>query len=99
MGPSQFIPSTWKSYEKRVASAMGVTTADPWNAKHAITATAFYMKDLGAAAQTYAAERKAAAQYYAGGSWATLGLSYAASVLSFAEQYQENIDFLKENNL
>ncbi|HVY72497.1 MAG TPA: lytic murein transglycosylase [Candidatus Paceibacterota bacterium] len=99
MGPSQFIPSTWKSYENRIEVATGSAVADPWKAGDAIMATALYMKDLGAGAQTYSAERKAAAQYYAGSNWATLGISYANSVLSFADQYQQNINFLKDNNL
>jgi hypothetical protein len=86
-------------YENRIESLTGDAVADPWDAQDAVMATALYMKDLGAASQTYSAERKAAAQYYAGSSWASLGLSYAASVLSFAEQYQTNIDFLKDNNL
>lgn len=99
MGPSQFIPSTWKIYENRIEAATGSAVADPWKAGDAVMATAIYMKDLGAAAQTYSAERKAAAQYYAGSNWATLGISYANSVLSFADQYQTNINFLKDNNL
>lgn len=99
MGPSQFIASTWKSYEKRIEAATGDSVANPWDAKDAVMATALYMKDLGAGAQTYSAERKAAAQYYAGSSWATLGLGYASSVLNFADQYQQNIDFLTQNNL
>ncbi len=96
MGPSQFIPSTWAGYEARVAVAMGVATANPWNAKHAFTATAFFVKDLGAGAGTYSAEREAAARYYAGGGWATYGLGYADSVLSHAAAFQTDIDFLKD---
>lgn len=98
MGPSQFIASTWKSYAARIAAATGDPVADPWSAKDAIMATALYMKDLGAGAQTYSAERKAAAQYYAGGSWATLGISYANSVLKFADTYQTNIDCVNDNS-
>ena len=94
MGPSQFIPSTWKLYEARIAAAVGVGTPDPWNPKHAIMATALYMQQLGAAAQTPSAEQKAAAQYYAGSYWRTRGMGYASSVLSFATQYQKDIDFL-----
>jgi peptidoglycan hydrolase CwlO-like protein len=52
MGPSQFIPSTWKMYESRLKSALGVSTPDPWNAKHAIMATALFLKDLGASKGT-----------------------------------------------
>lgn len=97
MGPSQFIPSTWKMYEQRLAAALNVSTPDPWNAKHAIMATALYLKDLGAWKGTYSAEREAAARYYAGGNWQRSGLKYAASVLSHAQKYQDDIDFLKEN--
>ena len=95
MGPSQFIASTWKGLEPRLAESLGVSTPDPWIPKHAIMATAMFLKDLGASARTYTAERQAAGRYYAGGNWATLGLGYAASVLAYAEEYQENIDFLK----
>ncbi len=97
MGPSQFIPSTWKTYQSRIAAAVGVSLADPWNAKHAITATALYLQDLGAAKQTYSAEREAAGRYYAGSGWATRGLGYANSVLAHAEKFQTDINFLKEN--
>ena len=95
MGPSQFIPSTWKLYQGRPAAALGVPAADPWIPKHAIMATSLFLKDLGAGAHTYTTEREAAGRYYAGGNWATLGLGYAASVLAYATEYQENIDFLK----
>lgn len=97
MGPSQFIPSTWKSYQSKIAAAVGVSLPDPWNPQHAIMATALFLRDLGAAKQTYSAEREAAARYYAGASWARNGLGYAGSVLSFATKYQEDIDFLKDN--
>lgn len=97
MGPSQFIPSTWKLYEARIASAVGTGTPDPWVAKHAIMATALYLQALGAGLQSPSAERKAAAQYYAGSYWQTRGMGYAASVLSFAQKYQQDINFLKEN--
>ncbi len=97
MGPSQFIASTWKSYEGRVAAATGSSVGDPWKASHAVMAMGLYLKDLGANKQTYSAEREAAARYYAGGNWAKSGLGYAASVLGFATKYQKDIDFLKEN--
>jgi hypothetical protein len=66
MGPSQFIPATWEQYASRIARAVGVTIADPWNPRHAITATALYLSDLGAGAKTYTAERSAACKYYSG---------------------------------
>jgi peptidoglycan hydrolase CwlO-like protein len=95
MGPSQFIPSTWIGMESRIASTLGVKTPNPWNPEHAIMATAVFMRDLGASAQTYSAEQQAAGRYYAGGNWASLGLGYAKSVLNHATTFQENIDFLE----
>lgn len=94
MGPTQFIPSTWKGYEGRIAKAYGVSVGDPWNPEHAIMATAMFLQDLGAGRGGYTAEREAAGRYYAGGNWMTYGLGYAASVLKHAESYQTDIDFL-----
>lgn len=96
MGPSQFIASTWKLYEKRLAAALGVDIADPWVARHAVMATALYLKDLRADRGTPSAEREAAARYYAGSAWQSRGLGYASSVLNFATKYQTDIDFLKD---
>lgn len=96
MGPSQFIPTTWKGYAARVAAALGVSTADPWNPQHAFMATAIYMADLGAGAQTYTAEHTAALKYYAGGNWSLpQNQFYGNQVLGHATTFQDNIDFLK----
>ena len=95
MGPSQFIASTWKLYENKLKVNLGVATPDPWMAQHAIMATALFLKDLKADRQTYSAEREAAGRYYAGGNWQKSGLGYASSVLTYAEKYQNDIDFLK----
>ncbi|MCF7856984.1 MAG: lytic murein transglycosylase [Candidatus Pacebacteria bacterium] len=94
MGPTQFIPSTWKGYDARIASAFKVSVGDPWNPEHAIMATAMFLQDLGAGRGGYTAERESAGRYYAGGNWATYGLGYAASVLAHAETYQADINFL-----
>ncbi|MEK7063239.1 MAG: hypothetical protein AAB955_00940 [Patescibacteria group bacterium] len=98
MGPSQFIPSTWVLYEKRLDAALSVGQADPWNAKHAVMATALYMQDLGAAGGAYTAERNAACRYYSGracDSKKPSNSAYGDSVVKKAESFQENIDFLK----
>jgi membrane-bound lytic murein transglycosylase B len=95
MGPTQFIPSTWRGYEGRIASAFGVPVGDPWNPQHAIMATALFLQDLGAGRGGYSAEREAAGRYYAGGNWQAYGLGYAASVLAHAETYQNDINFLE----
>lgn len=96
MGPSQFIPATWKGYAGRVASSLGVSTADPWNPQHAFMATAIYMSDLGAGAQTYSAEHTAALKYYAGSNWSLpQNQFYGNQVMGHATTFQDNIDFLK----
>lgn len=97
MGPAQFIPSTWTSYEGRISSVSGHTVPNPWAAEDAIIAMSLYLGDLGAGAGGYTAERTAAAKYYAGGYWATAGRRYANSVMALAESIQSNIDFLSNN--
>jgi peptidoglycan hydrolase CwlO-like protein len=98
MGPSQFIPSTWVLYEKRLEERLDVPFANPWDAKHAIMATALYMQDLGAAGGTYTAERNAACRYYSGracDSKKPTNYTYGDSVIKKTESFQTNIDFLK----
>jgi len=97
MGPSQFIPVTWQSYESRLATTLKVSTPDPWNPEHAIMATALYVKDLGAAAGGYTAERTAALKYYAGSNWSLPQNSfYGNSVVNHAAGIQTQIDFLED---
>ena len=91
MGPTQFIPSTWIRYDTRVKSAIGVSATDPWNALHAIVATGLYLADVGAANGSRASEHTAAAKYYAGGNWASAGQAYANSVMSFASDFEADI--------
>ena len=97
MGPSQFIPATWRSYESKIASALGISAPDPWNPRHAFTATALYVKDLGASAGGFTAERTAALKYYAGGNWSLPGNAfYGDQVMGHASTFQEQIDFLDD---
>ncbi|MEK7604732.1 MAG: lytic murein transglycosylase [Patescibacteria group bacterium] len=98
MGPAQFIPSTWKMYEAKVASVTGHSVPNPWAADDAIAAMSVYFDDLGADRGGYTAEHTAAAKYYAGGAWNTrAGRTYANSVMKLAESIQSNIDFLSNN--
>jgi membrane-bound lytic murein transglycosylase B len=97
MGPSQFIPVTWQSYESRLASTLGVKTPDPWNPEHAIMATSLYVKDLGAGAGGWTAERTAALKYYAGSNWSLPQNSfYGNSVMVHADEIQQQVDFLSD---
>jgi membrane-bound lytic murein transglycosylase B len=93
MGAAQFIPSTWAMFAKRIESALGVETADPWNARDAFMAAGMYLTDLGAKPSSYSAERDAACRYFSGSkcsksSWAA---TYGSQVMSKAENIQTNM--------
>ena len=96
MGPSQFIPSTWKLFEDRIEKITGASIADPWNPRDAITATALYLSDLGAVAGNESSERNAACKYYSGRSCASgPGASYGNSVMRKIVAVQADIDKLQ----
>jgi hypothetical protein len=100
MGPTQFIPSTWELFEARIKSTLGVEATNPWNAGHAIMATGIYLQDVGAALQTYTAERNAACRYYSGRACPGTGGAvdaYGTSVVNKAAKFQQDIDFLKDS--
>lgn len=97
MGPSQFIPSTWALLEKRIADDLGIATPNPWLPRDAFTASAIYLSDLGASAQTYTSERNAACRYYGGGTkCTTITASYGNNVMALATKMQDDIDYLKQ---
>ncbi len=94
MGPAQFIPSTWKLYESKIASATGHRPPNPWDPEDAFMASAIYLGELGA--DSNSGEREAAARYFAGGNWkSSLGRSYANQVLAKVDTYQSQIDLIK----
>jgi membrane-bound lytic murein transglycosylase B len=98
MGPSQFIPSTWKIFESRISAALGVGSPNPWEPQDAIMATALYLSDLGASGGSYTGERNAACKYYSGRSCDSkkpTNYTYGDSVIAKAKTFQDNIDFLK----
>ncbi len=96
MGPSQFIPSTWKLFEGRIEKVTGASLADPWNPRDAITATALYLADLGAVAGNESSERNAACRYYSGRACASgPGASYGNSVMRKIVGIQADIDKLQ----
>ncbi len=106
MGPSQFIPSTWVMYEKRIAAVTGHNPPNPWSNYDGMTATALYLKDaMGSLdCRNYSAqipnqaqflkERCAAAKYYAGGRWYNYRFAYGDSVLNRADGFEEDIAVL-----
>ncbi len=93
MGPSQFIPSTWESMQAKVSVALGISTVpNPWEPEHAFMASAVFLKELGAAAGGYSAEREAALRYYAGGNWNNpKNAFYGNQVMEKARDIQENM--------
>jgi membrane-bound lytic murein transglycosylase B len=89
MGPAQFIPSTWNIMRNQIASATGKSTPDPWDPADAIMALALLLKNNGAAAGTYTAERNAACRYYGGGSACTsTTATYGNQVMARASTIQ-----------
>jgi membrane-bound lytic murein transglycosylase B len=90
MGPAQFIPSTWKIFEKRLESALG-HFANPWAPKYAFLASAMYLTDLGAFGTSATAQSIAACRYYGSGG-ATC--QYGKSVANLKNTIQANIDLL-----
>jgi len=95
MGPAQFIPSTWESYESRIAALTGHNPPNPWNPYDAFMAAALYLRNLGAAAGGYTAERTAALKYFAGGNWNKSSWAfYGDDVMALAAKYQEQIDII-----
>ncbi len=81
MGPAQFIPSTWKGMAKRVASALGINTPDPWNPRDAFMASSLFLAELGGVGDSYTAQIKAACKYYgSGGSSCSYGKQVMAKM-------------------
>ena len=97
MGPAQFIPTTWLLYEASVSKITGNNPPNPWDPKDAFVASALLLKDNGAAARTYQAERRAALKYLAGSNWSKPAYAfYGDDVMALASKYQEQIDILKQ---
>jgi membrane-bound lytic murein transglycosylase B len=96
MGPAQFIPTTWEGIAGRVASNLGKASANPWNARDAIMASATYLKDRGATGGE-TNERNAACKYYSGRSCdgkTPANSFYGNNVMSLARGIQTDIDYL-----
>ncbi|MCX6759911.1 MAG: hypothetical protein NTW46_01025, partial [Candidatus Nealsonbacteria bacterium] len=52
MGPADFIPSTWLTYEKKVEEITG-KPADPWNIQDAFLAAGIYLSESGASSENH----------------------------------------------
>ena len=112
MGPAQFIPSTWKLYESKIARVSGNNPPNPWNNSDAFSATAVYIADLldSASCKDYAnankntvpyqqlLERCAAAKYYSGSSWYTYRSFYGVPVVEKANSFEDDIKIIIAKN-
>ena len=95
MGPAQFIPTTWQLYKNSISKITGINTPNPWDPKTAFIAAGLLLRDNGAIAENYAAERKAALKYLAGSNWNKSAYSfYGDDVMDLAAKYQEQIDII-----
>lgn len=98
MGPAQFIPSTWMGMASAVTAVTGNNPPNPWNPLDAFTASGLYLRDLGASAKTYSAERKAALRYYSGGNWyLAKNAFYGDQVMAIAAKYDKQIAILQND--
>lgn len=92
MGPAQFIPSTWLSYEAEVARLTGHNPPNPWNTVDAFTASAIKLARGGASSKTIAGETLAAKRYICGGNITqSICSSYANTVLSKAAAISQDL--------
>jgi len=95
MGPAQFMPTTWSLYKDLIAKKTGHNPPSPWDPEDAFMASGLLLKDNGAAAGGYDAERRAALRYLAGGNWQKPAYAfYGDDVMEIAAKYQSQIDIL-----
>ena len=99
MGPAQFMPTTWQLFKSRISAITGNNPPNPWDPKDAFVASALLLKDNGAVAGNYAAERKAALKYLAGANWSKSSYAfYGDDVMELAAKYQNQIDIVLASN-
>ncbi len=97
MGPAQFIPSTWVSYQDEIAQLKG-STGDPWNIRDAFLAASVYLADAKATRQTYEYEWCAAVTYFSGNCSLRNQIRYefyGDSVMAITARYEEDIKALE----
>jgi peptidoglycan hydrolase CwlO-like protein len=97
MGVAQFMPDTWRAYEKSIASTTTHDPPDPWSLLDGVTAMALKLtKVSGVTDHKKSAEAKAYCVYLAGNNWAAYcdskGVDYGAKVLYWADNYERLLD-------
>lgn len=97
MGPAQFLPAIWLSYESQIAKLTGHNPPDPWNIEDAFTAAALKLSQGGAIAKNENAEWKAAQLYFAGSRWNNPAYYfYGDQVMDLAGVIQEQINIIEK---
>lgn len=93
LGPAQFIPSTWLSYEEEVARLTGHNPPNPWNIEDAFMASAIKLARGGADKKTRAAESGAARAYIGGSTKCSSSICnyYSRTVLNKADEIEQNL--------
>lgn len=92
MGPAQFMPATWLGYKSKIAALSGHNPPNPWDPQDAFIAAALLLKNNGGVEN----ERVAALKYLAGGNWQKPAYKfYGNEVMSYALEYQEQIEILQ----
>jgi len=95
MGPAQFLPSVWLSYQDRVAKLTGHKPPNPWNVGDAFVAAALKLADNGANSGTPDEEWKAAQIYFAGSNWDNpTYYFYGDQVMDLAGVIQDQLDLI-----
>jgi len=104
MGPAQFMPTTWRLYDRKISDITGNDPASPFNNADAFTGTALYLKEGLTGCKTiyktvFSQENCAAAKYYAGGKWRSymsVG-RYGYRVAERAADFADEIEILNNN--
>jgi peptidoglycan hydrolase CwlO-like protein len=93
MGPAQFIPSTWLSYEEEVARLTGHNPSNPWSIEDSFMASAIKLAKGGASKQTGASESGAARAYIGGSAKCSSSICnyYSSTVLRKADEIERNL--------
>lgn len=76
MGPAQFLPTTWRSYEARVSEITGHNPPNPWELEDAFAAAAIKLAANGANRRDASGEWEAAMRYFAGNRWQNPAYSF-----------------------
>ena len=94
IGLTQFLPTTWNSISQKYnAPTILGHFPDPWNVNDALTMTALFLKDKGAATTDPALQRQAACNYF--GACASSGVNYGDQVMAQAANIQKQIAVAK----